>query len=82
MAASEYERIGEIVGKICKDYDVDLLDLLGRSRKKAFVLARHKAMFEVRKQLGFSTLRIGRIFDRDHTTVVHALKKFEGSLGL
>lgn len=44
-------------------------------RDAATVAARHAAMQRIRRQLGWSYARIGRMFNRDHTTVMHACGK-------
>lgn len=46
-------------------------DLVGRSRKPRVVNARREAMYRLRHELGLSMLKIARMFDRDHSTVVY-----------
>lgn len=46
----------------------------GHSREPRFVKARHEVMVALRDE-GFSLPRIGRILNRDHTTVMHGLRK-------
>ena len=50
--------------------------LIGRSRCRKIVQARHEAMVEA-VRAGYGTAATGRYFDRDHTTVIHALKKLK-----
>ncbi len=52
-------------------------DLVGKSRSRPLTTARHVAMYLVRECTGLSLLKIGELFDRDHTTVMHGLKKVE-----
>jgi chromosomal replication initiator protein len=52
-------------------------DLVGKSRSRPLTTARHVAMYLTRECTGLSLLKIGELFDRDHTTVMHGLKKVE-----
>ena len=58
--------------------DANLLtvdDLLGRSRAKHICAARKAAMRAVRERFPRDSVpMLGRLFDRDHTTILHALK--------
>ena len=49
--------------------------LTGPSKRAEHVDARHAAMMALRRRFGLSTLRIGRMFKRDHGTVAAALRK-------
>ena len=55
-------------------FNVTQSDILSSSRRKIFVLARTYVMASLSGQ-GFGLSHIGRKLDRDHTTVLHALKK-------
>ena len=44
--------------------------------------ARQDAMLEIRDTLGWSVKRIGRLFSRDHTTVLHSLRVAEARAGI
>ena len=53
-------------------------DILGPSRLRCVVEVRQRAMHTVRKlRPDFSLLRIAALFNRDHTTVLHALRKID-----
>jgi len=56
-------------------------DLVGKSRSRPLTNARHVAMYLVRECTGLSLLKIGELFERDHTTVMHGLKKVEALMG-
>ena len=49
--------------------------LLGRGRTKAVTRARRQAMAEIRDRYGWSLSEIGRLFGRDHTTVMYHLRE-------
>ena len=67
------ERVFEVVASGC---GVSVEDLLGRSRTRPLVSARHLAMYILRQQTDLSYPDIARVFGgRDHTTVMHAVRK-------
>ena len=53
-------------------------DLVSKSRSRPLTTARHVAMYLLRELTGLSLIKIGDHFDRDHTTVLHGVKKIEG----
>ena len=66
---------------MCKFYGIEESALRGQSRVKDTSIARQVAMYLIRSLTHMSTNEIGREFDnRDHTTVMHAVKKVEASL--
>lgn len=64
---TEAERIAAI-------YGVTLDDLRKKDRCKSIVIVRKRAMKAVR-DLGASLKEVGAVFERDHTTVIHSLRK-------
>ncbi|QDZ10539.1 helix-turn-helix domain-containing protein [Devosia ginsengisoli] len=57
-------------------HGVPIEEIMGRSRSGAFAAARHEALYLVVAHTPFSIARIGLMFGRHHTTVLHSLKKF------
>lgn len=57
-------------------------DIVGSSRKREILTGRQEAMALIYQHTAASTTGVGRLLDRDHTTVVHALQKrgVEGKL--
>ena len=56
-------------------YGVNSDELKGRSRHKQIVGPRHISMYLLREDAHLSTPEIGRLLNRDHTTVLHGLKQ-------
>lgn len=55
---------------------VDKSDIMSRRRSGPAVMARHRAIYRVKRLTSWSLPRIGRFFDdRDHTTVMYAVRK-------
>lgn len=72
------ERIIDAVGNF---YNVEMKDLLGKSRSADIVLPRQVAMYIIREQTDHSLVEIGQsLGGRDHTTIMHGLDKIEQAL--
>jgi chromosomal replication initiator protein len=62
------------IAAIASLYDYTVEDVLGKSKLKALVAVRRKCVVMLRDK-GYSTTEIGRIMNRDHSTICHALQK-------
>lgn len=68
-----------IIEAVSKFYDVEIVDLIGKSRKKELVTPRQIAMYLMREEINTSFPTIGNEFGgRDHTTAIHACNKVAG----
>ncbi|WP_308620982.1 helix-turn-helix domain-containing protein [uncultured Desulfovibrio sp.] len=66
----------EILGSVARGFNLRAEDILGARRRPDLVLARQVAMYLCRRKLGLSYPELGRAFGgRDHSTVIHAVKK-------
>jgi hypothetical protein len=73
-----YEQVfcKDVVREVAHEFGVEVEELAGRSHRWAVSHPRQIAMV-ICKELGNrSTAQIGRQFGRDHTTVIHALRKW------
>ena len=66
-----------IIEETAKCYGVDVSDIMSTSRTAKVTLARQVAMYIIRSLTQLSLPDIGRVFGRDHTTVMHSLEKVE-----
>ena len=76
--------MAEITAEVLKAHvGVTLEDVKGKCRKRHIVAARQAAMYFIRKERpSLSFPEIGRFFGgRDHTTVLHAVRKLEAIHG-
>lgn len=69
-----------LIAEIAEAHGISVADLMSRSRKRSCVAARHEAMVRVFLEITIGGRRlnaceVGRIFRRDHTTILHALRK-------
>lgn len=61
------------IEEIAKVYGYTAADILGKRKLKALVAVRRQCVVMLRKK-GYSTTEIGRIMNRDHSTICHALQ--------
>ena len=66
---------------VCKDYKITFEDMMSGSRKRTIVLPRMVLMYKL-YQTGFTLTEVGAIFNRDHTTVLNAIRKIEAQKDL
>lgn len=70
--------IEDCIRFVCKNADVSKSDLISQRRTADIVHLRQAAMYLAKKYTTRSLPEIGRRFaGRDHTTVLHAIRKFE-----
>ena len=70
----------QIIDNVAKYYDLNSKDLLGSSRMKNIKSARQIAMYLMSEELDYSTVKIGNEFSKDHTTVMHGIRKIKQDL--
>jgi chromosomal replication initiator protein len=61
-------------------YGVTETAVLSRCRKEKLAACRHMAIAIIRKYTGMSQEDIGKMFKRDHTSILHAEKRLKNSL--
>lgn len=82
----------DVINATCRAFDVLKSALISKSRKKELVRSRYICMHVMRenvkvldkkkhlKQISFK--QIGSYFERDHTTVIHAIDTIENDLSV
>ena len=71
---------GLIINQVCKFYSIDESVLRGPLKNKGTSEARQIAIYLIRKITNLSLPDIGKEFGRDHTTILHAIRKVEVEL--
>jgi chromosomal replication initiator protein len=65
-----------IIDAVSKFYDINIKEIIGKSRKKELVWPRQIIMYLMREEISSSYPTIGHeLGDRDHTTAMHAYNK-------
>lgn len=78
---AERIRISDIQVAVCRRYGVSLVELLAERRFKPLVQTRQIAIYLAKKLTRQSLPEIGRRFGgRDHTTILHSVRKVERRL--
>ena len=73
----------QVVDKVARYYDLSVKEMCGKSRVANIKTARQVAMFILSKELNLSTTKIAtEVGVKDHTTVMHGIKKIEKDLKL
>ena len=67
--------VDDVQRLIVTEYHITAEDLLGKKRTRNIAYPRQIAMYLCRELTNLSLPRIGEIFDRDHSTVLHACEK-------
>ena len=70
-----------ILEAVASTYNFSIAEIIGPSRTRPLITARHVAMYLVRTLTDYSYPAIGRVFgDRDHTTCINAVEKITGQM--
>jgi chromosomal replication initiator protein len=70
----------QITAAVCRRFSVDQRAMQSRRRSNDVALPRQVAMYLCRRLLGASFPRIGELFGRDHSTVIHGVAATERRL--
>lgn len=70
------ERTLNLIATVCEQFDVCPQDVLGRTRFAHIVRARFQCYADL-YAMGLTASEIGRVFKRDHSTILHGLKRAE-----
>lgn len=70
----------EILRQCATEFGCTVSDILSDRKTTNIMLARRKAMWLLHKRGTMSKAAIGRYLNKDHTTVIHALRGYEKSL--
>src|SRR5262245_9531755 len=65
----------EVQNQVCSYFGITTRDLLSARRTARLTPPRHIAMMLAKHLTSLSLVRIGQLFKRDHTTVLHAERK-------
>lgn len=68
--------------EVCAKHEIKLSEMKSPQRNMSLVLARHEAFYRCKTETEMSLPQIGRRFGRDHTTVLHGVRKHAARNGL
>jgi chromosomal replication initiator protein len=70
------------VDNVCEFYGLTIAQVKGKCRVRGYVKARFVSIYIIRKRTGLTLKEIGRLFHRDHTSIIHAVQTIEEVLSL
>lgn len=74
--------VNSIMYATCTYFNISKLQILSDSRVKHLVLSRHTAFYLCRKLTRLSYPEIGRRFRKDHTSILHGVRRIQYELDL
>lgn len=69
-----------IIKAVAQKHLVTVKEMLSDRRDKHLAMARQEACYELRARTELSTPQIGRLLNRDHSTVLHGCRRHEARL--
>ena len=69
-----------IIGKVADFFDISPEEVIGKGKTKNVANARQISTYLIRKLTGQTLEQIGEVMGRDHTTVLHSIRKVEETL--
>lgn len=69
-----------IINTVSQKYGVEVDAILGKKKTKEITLARHVAVYLIRKMTDLSLPDIGKIFNRDHTTIMNSVDRIKSEV--
>ncbi len=62
----------KILSKIAQKYDISVEDIKGSKRSRDIAMPRHIAIYLIREMTNMSFPQLGKLFGRDHTTILNS----------
>ena len=72
--------VDRIISEISKKYHITPEEIKGKKRTKDIAMARHVAVYVIRKATDMSLQSIAKIFGRDHTTMMSSIDVVENDM--
>ena len=79
---NDYVRFRTAIQAVSNVTGIKREHILGRRRLRRYADARQMAMQLVRQSTKLNLTDIGRLFDRDHSTVIHATNSVKNLIGI
>lgn len=79
ICSLDYEKI---ISEVSRFYEVPKKCIIGKSQEKEYLIPRQVAMYLCRDILELTYVQIGRVFARDHTTVMASIKRIQQETSL
>lgn len=70
-----YDKMRQLVAKIAAEHGVTTAEIYGDRRFAGVTVARQKAVVAVAMASEWTCTKIGKFFNKDHSTIIHTLQK-------
>lgn len=70
----------KVENEAAKHFQISVSEIFGSSRKADIVKARHTCIYLILKNTGISSVKLGRRYNRDHSSIVVAKKRIHDFL--
>jgi hypothetical protein len=67
----------QIIREVCAEYNVSETDVLSHRRTQCLIRPRQKICYRLKNETMASLPEIGRLMNRDHSTIVYSIRKAE-----
>jgi len=71
-----------IISAVCNYYQIPYSTLIKKCRDRDLIKARHTLCYLLRKHTALSLTQVAKLFNQDHTSVMHAIDKITGFLDI
>lgn len=71
-----------IIMCVCEYFDISEESLKGISRQTKFTFPRFICMYLLKREINTDFRSLGKMFNRDHTTVINAVQKIEDFISI
>ena len=72
----------QVATEVAKAHGLTFHELVSERRHKKYIKARHEAMHMMYDETSLSMVQIGKILNRDHTSVLHGIKAYKNKTEL
>lgn len=66
-----------LIAKVLVKYQLTFIEIAGQVKSRRWVDCRFEIYYRLRRELGLSLMQVGRMLNKDHTSVLHGYRKME-----
>jgi hypothetical protein len=66
-----------VIAKVLVKHGMTFIDIAGQAKSQKFVDCRFEIYYRLRRELGLSLMQVGRMLNKDHTSVLHGYRRME-----
>lgn len=70
-------RFQRIIMSVAEHFQISTRLMMSKSRQRELVLARNMCMYIMKNYFNMTLKEVGKAFNRDHTTAIHAIRMFQ-----